>query len=73
MQKSLAYARQAVADWPEAVLPRLGLAETLIALGQKAEARQVLNAALSLPGSRDEQPETKDDQAKAGKLLEQIN
>lgn len=73
MNKSLDYARQAVANAPELVITHIGLAETLMALGRKDEARQELKLALALPGPKDEQPETAKDKAEATRLLKDLN
>jgi tetratricopeptide (TPR) repeat protein len=70
MNRSLEYARSASANASEAVITHVGLAETLIALGRKDEARQVLTKALELPGPADEQPETAKDKAEAARLLQ---
>lgn len=72
MKKSLAFAQQAVANRPDVVLHYIGLAETLAAMGKKAEAKDALKQALELPGPEDLQPETKRDQAKARELLKTL-
>ncbi len=69
MKKSLEYARAAVADKPDVVLHHLGLAETLVAMGQKEEAKMILQKCIELPGPADFQPETKLDREKARSLL----
>jgi tetratricopeptide (TPR) repeat protein len=69
MKKSLEYARAAVANRPDVVLYSVGLAETLIAMNQKDEAKTVLKKALDLPGPADLQPETKEQKEKAIKVL----
>ncbi len=71
--KSLTYARQAVEYAPDNVLPYVGLAKTLIAKGEKEEAKTLLKKTLELPGPPDKQPETKKDQETARKLLEKLN
>jgi tetratricopeptide (TPR) repeat protein len=72
IQKSLGYARQAVAKSPDVVITHVGLAETLLALNKKDEARAELQAALDAPGLADEQPEAATDKEKARKLLKDI-
>ncbi len=72
MQKSLAYARQAVENGPEFVITHVGLAETLMALNQKEEAKRELELALELPGPADEQPETAEDKKTAEDLLSKL-
>ncbi len=67
--RSLHYARLAVQADPDNVQVRIGLAETLMAAGQKAEAREILQKALTLRGTTDQQPETKEEKAKLRRLL----
>lgn len=69
INKSLEHARKAVELSPDKVLPRVGLAETLLAKGEKTEAKKLLEEALTLEGPADEQPETKKDKVEAQALL----
>jgi tetratricopeptide (TPR) repeat protein len=72
MKKSLDFAQQAVANCPNVVLPRLGLAYTLLALNRPEAAKQELQTALTLPGPADRQPETVEDKQEAQTLLKTI-
>lgn len=69
INKALEHGRQAVEFSPNEVLPYVGLAETLLAKGEKAEAKQLLEKALTLDGPPDLQPETKMHKEDAQKLL----
>jgi tetratricopeptide (TPR) repeat protein len=69
LDTSLCYAKQAVALRPESVLVHLGLAETLLARGEKANAKEELITALSLPGPNQFQPETINEKLAVQELL----
>jgi tetratricopeptide (TPR) repeat protein len=73
LQKSLAYARQAVELQPGVVLTHLGLAETLISLNHRDQARQELLLALDLPGPAGMEPETEDQKELARKVLQTLH
>jgi tetratricopeptide (TPR) repeat protein len=72
INKSLDHARQAVEFSPDEVAPRVDLAKTLIAKGQKDEARKLLLEALELTGPADLIPETKKDKIKAQTILDDL-
>ncbi|MEW6517121.1 MAG: tetratricopeptide repeat protein [candidate division FCPU426 bacterium] len=69
INKSLEYARQAADLAPNEVLTQMGLAETLLAKGDKAEAKRILEMALTLEGPADLRPETKTDKKTVQELL----
>jgi tetratricopeptide (TPR) repeat protein len=69
INKSLEHARLAIDLAGNEVLPHVGLAETLLAKGEKAEAKKQLEEALALEGPADLQPETKKDKITAQELL----
>ena len=73
INKSLEHARLAVGFSPDEVAPRMDLAKTLIAKGQKEGARKLLLEALELPGPADLQPETKKDKIKTQAVLDELN
>jgi len=72
LNKSLKHARLAVEYTPEEVLPRIGLAKTLLAKNKKAEAKKLLKEALQLPGPPDKQPETREYKKLAQELLKSL-
>jgi tetratricopeptide (TPR) repeat protein len=72
MEKSLALARESVANRPDLVNTHLGLALTLMAMHQHDEARKELQLVLTLPGAPEFQPETADDKREAQTLLSQL-
>lgn len=67
--KSAAHLRKALAYDPQSVITHLFLAETLIALGQKGEARQELEAALAAPEDAEWAPEDRVFREQAKRLL----
>lgn len=71
-QKALDYAREAVRCRPDVVLTHIGLAEVLLDLNRKQEAREILEHALQMPGPPGQLPETKDQKTYARRLLSEI-
>jgi hypothetical protein len=72
LQKSLIYAQRSLVNSPGEIFPLLALAETLVAMDKKSEAKALLLAALQQPGSPDQQPETREDRARVQQLLEAL-
>lgn len=72
LDKSLKYAKLAVQCRPDSVLVHLGLAQSLLAKGQKDQAKETLIAALTLPGPAEYQPETKKEKEAVQALLSKI-
>ena len=71
-RKSEAHLRKALTYNPQSVITRLFLAETLIALDRKAEARRELEAAIAAPDDPDWIPEDRVFRDQAKKLLEML-
>jgi tetratricopeptide (TPR) repeat protein len=67
--KSEAHLRKALTYNPQSVITRLFLAETLIALGRKAEARKELEAAIAAPEDPEWAPEDRVFREQARMLL----
>jgi tetratricopeptide (TPR) repeat protein len=68
-RRSEEHLRRALAYNPESVITRLFLAETLLELNRKDEARQELEAALAAPFDQDWAPEDRRFKAQARQLL----
>jgi len=71
-RKSEAHLRKALAYHPQSVITRLFLAETLIALGRKAEARRELVAAIAAPDDPEWIPEDRVFREQARTLLKTL-
>jgi tetratricopeptide (TPR) repeat protein len=71
-KKSEAHLRKALAYNSNSVITRLFLAETLIALGRKDEARRELEAAIAAPDDPDWIPEDRVFREQAKKLLDTL-
>lgn len=72
IKKALEYGRQAVANSPGFLRGYVGLAETLIALNQKEEAKKILQQVAALPGAADLQPESARDKEAAARMLKSL-